>query len=284
MLSTVATVIGPATLLTALAFYFGWVSTNATFSYFGLDASVLGLTLQEVVLSSTDALFVPLLAMAVAALAGLAVHAVLIRWADRQGPLRARAQRISVVMIVLGAVIFLVGLWAVQEELPFPRPFLFQELSAGIGIALLAYAAYLRRRIRAGAGVRSEDPESQRLWTFGMVLVWVIIGLSLFWTVSEYAKAIGRGRARRIQEGLTDRPSMVVYSERDLHVEGPGVVKEKLGGEGSAYRYRYSGLIFLVRSGGKYFLVPASWTRSEGGVVVLPEADTVRVEFVAAGP
>jgi uncharacterized membrane protein YiaA len=281
MLATVATVIGPATLLTALAFYFGWVSTNATFSYFGLDASVLGLTLQEVVLSSTDALFVPLLAMAVVALAGLAVHAVLSRWADREGRPRVRAERISVVMIVVGVVIFLIGLWAVQKELPFPRPFLFQELSAGIGIALLAYAVYLRRRMRPTA--RAEDPESQRLWTVGVALVWVIIGLSLFWTVSEYAKAIGRGRARGIEAGLANRPSVVVYSERDLHVEGPGVGKEEIGGEQSAYRFRYSGLTLLVRSGGKYFLLPAGWRRSEAGAIALPEADTVRIEFVAGG-
>lgn len=283
-LQTVATVIGPATLLTALAFYFGWVSTNATFSYFGLDASVMGLTVQEVILSSTDALFVPLGAIVVAALIALAVHSILIRWADREGPVAGRVERISVVMVVVGAVAFLLGIWAVTEGLPFPTPFLFQQLSAGIGVALVAYAVYIRRRARVGTGgADMHDPELRRLWSAGMALVWLIIGLSLFWTVSEYAKALGRGRAQELELSLGEQPSVVIYAERDLHVQGPGVVKEMLSGKDPAYRFRYSGLTFLVRSGGKYFLLPSSWRRSQGGVFVLPETDAVRVEFMANG-
>ncbi|MGH2723748.1 MAG: hypothetical protein ACRDI0_05690 [Actinomycetota bacterium] len=118
ILQTTATIIGPATLVTALAFYFGWVSTNATFSYFGLDASVLGLTVQDIVLSSTDALFVPLGSIVIAALAGIAAHAVLIQWADRGGRSGERVRRISVALAVAGAVAFVLGIWAVVEPLP----------------------------------------------------------------------------------------------------------------------------------------------------------------------
>jgi hypothetical protein len=281
MIQTVATVIGPATLVTALAFYFGWVSTNARFRYFGLDASVLGLTLQEVLLYATDALFLPILAIVVVALIALTVHSVLIRWADRKGPLTTRVERISIVMFVVGGILFPAGVWAALYGLPIPTPFLLQQLSVGIGIALLAYAVYIRRRARAGIrGAVPIDPEFRRLWSAGLVLVWLIIGLSVFWAASEFSEALGRGRAMRMESSLALMPSLVIYSERDLHVQGPGVVKEQLEGEDSAYRFRYSGLTFLLRSGGKYFLVPTGWIRSQGSVITLSDADTLRVEFV----
>lgn len=280
MLQTVATVIGPATLLSALAFYFGWVSTNATFTYFGLDASVLGLTVQEIVLSSTDAVFVPLGAILLIALAAIAAHSAMIRRADR-GEAAARVERLSGVMAALGGVLLLLGVWAALEPLPFPTPFLFQQLSSGVGIALIGYGLYIRRRARATTRRQPEEtPDQRRLWSAGMALVWLIIALSLFWTMSEYAKALGRGRAQQLALGLGRQPSVVVYAQRDLHLGGAGIVKRTLRGEEAAYRFRYSGLTFLVRSGGKYFLVPAGWTASNGRVVVLPDTEAVRVEFV----
>ena len=53
-------VVAPTTLVTALAFYFGWVLTNSRASYFGIDASALGFSTQDYLLRSADALFVPL--------------------------------------------------------------------------------------------------------------------------------------------------------------------------------------------------------------------------------
>ena len=52
-------VIAPTTIITALAFYFGWTLTNARASYFGIDASALGFSTQDYLLRSADALFVP---------------------------------------------------------------------------------------------------------------------------------------------------------------------------------------------------------------------------------
>ncbi|MGH2723749.1 MAG: hypothetical protein ACRDI0_05695 [Actinomycetota bacterium] len=148
----------------------------------------------------------------------------------------------------------------------------------------MAYAAYIRRRAgSAGKPAVRQNPEIRRLWSAGLALVWLVIALSVFWSVSEYAKALGRGRAQQLEIGLGRQPSVVVYAERDLHLDEAGVRKERLRGPDSAYRFRYSGLTFLVRSGGKYFLVPESWTRGGGGVIALPDDEALRVEFEARG-
>ena len=59
-LELIGLVVAPTTLVTALAFYFGWVLTNSRASYFGIDASALGYSTQDYLLRSADALFVPL--------------------------------------------------------------------------------------------------------------------------------------------------------------------------------------------------------------------------------
>ena len=76
-LETLGLVIAPVTLLTSLLFYFGWARSNSTFLYFGLDPSVVGLSLQDYLLRSIGALFLPLGTLLLTALVnGLTVLAV----------------------------------------------------------------------------------------------------------------------------------------------------------------------------------------------------------------
>jgi hypothetical protein len=107
--------------------------------------------------------------------------------------------------------------------------------------------------------------------------------LSLFWAMSEYAGALGRGRAERLEAGLSSRPSVVVFSKERLNLSAPAVEETALAGSESSFRFSYSGLRLLIRSGGKYFLLPDGWTRDTGVAVVLPDTDELRFEFAPGG-
>ncbi|MGH3032845.1 MAG: hypothetical protein ACRDNE_19175, partial [Gaiellaceae bacterium] len=102
--------------------------------------------------------------------------------------------------------------------------------------------------------------------------------LSLFWAMGDYAHLKGRQLARNLSNNLSLLANVVVYSERDLGIDAPGVARSKLGGGGEgAYRFRYSGLRLLIRSEDTYFLLPDEY---DGTAIVLPESDAVRFEFV----
>ena len=45
------------------------------------------------------------------------------------------------------------------------------------------------------------------------------------------------------------------------------------------YRHCYTGLRLLLRSGGRFFLLPEHWTPGQAPVLVVAESDSVRVEF-----
>ena len=58
-LRTIGSVVAPTTLLTALLFYFGWVSVSVQSRYFGFDASLLEFSTQDYLLQSISPTFLP---------------------------------------------------------------------------------------------------------------------------------------------------------------------------------------------------------------------------------
>jgi hypothetical protein len=80
-----------------------------------------------------------------------------------------------------------------------------------------------------------------------------------------------------VAQNLGARPAVTVFSARRLHLTG--VAEQELDGRDSAYRYRYAGLRMLIRSGGKYFLLPDGWIRGRGAAIVLSDGPSLRFEF-----
>ena len=254
---------GSATLLTALAFYFGWTLTNARASYFGIDPSTLGFTTTDYLLRSADALFVPLGAIIFTVLAGVAIHSM-VRNSLHVRLTRTGVTRAAWVCGAVGFVLLGLGIAAVFRPLPFPTHYLVAPLSPALGAVLLAYAIYLVH------GPLSPVP---------IVLIAALVILSTFWAASKYADALGRGRAQQLAASLETRPSVVVYSNERLQLDLPGVTETALDRRDSAYAFRYEGLRLLVRGGDKYFLLTETWSQKDGVAIVLPDTDELRVEF-----
>jgi hypothetical protein len=281
-LELIGLVAAPTTILAAFAFFFGWTFTNVRTSYFGIDPSTLGFSTQDYLLRSTDALFVPVGAALVLALFAVAVHSLVSR-ALGDVRLHPALRWAAGIAVIAGAALFAVGVSAVFDPLPFSPHYLFPSASLGIGIALLAYGLHLRGRLDAlhasrptedaGGGPSRPSPAA--------ALVALLVVLSGFWTASEYAEELALGRAKTLEATIDSRPSVTVFAPQRLHIKAPGVVERRLRGADSAYRYRYSGLRLLVRSGGKYFLLPKDWSHATGAAIVLRDTRELRFEFEA---
>ncbi len=279
-LELVGLVVAPTTLVTALAFYFGWVLTNSRASYFGIDASALGYSTQDYLLRSADALFVPLGSVFALALGGVWLHAFAIGRLGGSGA-RARLVIAARAAVGVGGVLFALGAFAVFRPLSFSPHYLFASASPGIGIAVLAYGLHLLERAAAAQRGAARTPSAgPNVRATALTLVALLVVLSGFWTASRYADALGRGRAERLAATLQIRPQVTVFAPKRLALAAGGVVERRLAG-GGAYGYSYSGLRLLVRSGGKYFLLPDGWTRARGSAIVLADSPDYRFEFGA---
>ena len=277
----VSLVLAPASLLSALLFYFGWTYTNSRALYFGIDPSTFGYTTQDYLLRSVDPIFIPLGTLLLVAVILLYVHSILVRCIG-DGRHRRLLTGIVVALAAVGCSSLVAGLIGVSSGAVFGQTFLVTPLSLCVGIGAVAYADYLHGRLSAGHDrARHRDPGARRLASAGTILVALFIVLNLFWAVRDWADAVGRGRASELAAMVPYRPGVVVYSKSDLHIDAPGVNVTEVGDAESAYRFRYDGLSMLIYSSHKYFLVATQSPPAAPTTIILPDRDDLRLEFTS---
>lgn len=274
-------VIGPSALITGLLFYFGYVKAAAFSSYFGLDVSLFGLSTRDFVLQSIRPVFVPLGLVLIAGLLLLWAHGALVRQVELR-PRRPLWSRLAGGLAVAGAASCLLGLRAYADPFPSDLALVLTPLSLMLGVGLLSYAGLVERHRRHP---RDDNAPPVRLGPTGgpglsVILVSLLLAVGLVWVVANYADVKGRQEARFIDDQLAFLPGVVVYSAKGLHIAAPGVQETRFPEPESAFGFRYDGLKLLFHSGGTYFLVPESWSTSNGTTVVLRQDDSLRLEFV----
>ncbi|MGK5171403.1 hypothetical protein [Geodermatophilus sp. CPCC 205761] len=279
VLTTVGAVIAPTTAITALLLYFGRQHANAFFGYFGVNFTVLDLTPNDFLVRSADGLFMPIAVAASCALGGLWAHRFAVRRLPRDRR-RAALGRAAPVVGGFGGLLVAVAAVAVVRGPGWPRRFPEAGgLALSIGVVLLVYAVHLARQARDGRRGPGLSGSGLAEWAAAFVLITV----GLFWAVSTYARGVGLGRAAQLEEGLAGWPDAVVFSERDLRIDVPGVDPVTCADPEGAYRFRYDGLKLVQQAGDHYLLLPEAWAPESGAAVLLPRTDAVRLEFALPG-
>lgn len=273
VLAIVSSIGPPVTIATALLMYFGWARSDAQARAMGLDVSLFGYSVQDFALRSIRSLFFPLICLLILALLWLAAD----RWLLSQLPSSRRSAllgRMSAVAFAAGSIVTAAGFVAAALR-PAGVFLVIPYVMAG-AVLLAWWGARVRRltQTRSREGSRSAVQFRALEATFVFTLVTAL----LFWGTSDFAQVVGRGQAAAVESGLSSLPRADVYSSTELSIGAPGVQQTVLG-TAEAPLYKYTGLRLLVASGGRFFLLPDTWTLAQGTVVVLPDNDTVRVEF-----
>lgn len=274
-LKILGSVLGPTTFLTALLFYFGNQHAFWYFDYFGVNATIMGLTTQDYLVRSVDPLFTPLTIAAALCLGGLWTYRALRdRLSDRAW--RRLVRTLAPTTAAIGAALLGVAAFGFVDPVPLRRYLGLPGVALAAGVLLLVAASRLRRT--AGSSTK-RDPLAIAAteWT----AVFVLVAIGLFWAVTDYAKAVGTGRGEQQQAQLRNLPDVTVYSANDLNLTGPTVGKTVCAN--TAYNYRYDGLKLVLQSGGQYFFLPVDWTPAGGTAFVIPRTDALRLEFAAPG-
>jgi len=138
-------------------------------------------------------------------------------------------------------------------------------------IALLGaiYGDILRRNIA----------RQQRWVSTTRIMVVVLLALTLFWDTERLARAMGEEFAANIAANPRQLVTVTIYSAKSLELPPDHVVETRIGGTESAYRYRYTGLRLLQRSGDKYLMLNDAWEPATGRVFVIKDSGDLRMEF-----
>jgi hypothetical protein len=278
--------VAPATLLVAVLFYFGWAHVYWFFHYFGVDSTALNPSMREYLMRTVDALFVPLIVVAVAGMTLLWGYQALPESLRRGEP----ARWVKVTIVVIAVAVLVNGLSRIYVMTPLNRGLCVAPISVIAG-TLVLWLMSVRRRARRPGRSLSDGPAAQVQALAASAAEWsvlfAVVGLSLFWIATDYSVAVGQTRAREWASQVLYQPGVVIYSEKDLHLARTEVRTTDCHPDAAipaAYRFRYDGLVPLTRIGDHYVLVPRTWTPGHGAAIVLPIAapGAIRFEFRGA--
>ncbi|WP_426520918.1 hypothetical protein ACPPVQ_09465 [Diaminobutyricibacter sp. McL0618] len=270
--NVLGSVIAPATLLGALLFYFGYVSSRAQYDYFGIDVDLIGLTTQNYVARSPQPLLVPLLVLALLGAALVGAHAIIRRRSHRPGFVGAMRRALLVGLIVLGAGLILLFAYPLLSGWPYYP--LVTPLVLAIGGAVTAYSLatlrFVARRDRTGPGPRVGV----------VVLLWVATAACVFWATATIAQWSGLGLAQQQARRLDTLPSVIVDTQDRLYLPAESRVTEIAlpPSDSQKFRFRYTGLRLLIVGGDHMFLVPNTWNPHDT-TLVLPVDSSTRLQF-----
>lgn len=304
-----ATIVAPVTVLGALLFYFGYVSSASEYAYFGIDVDTVGLSTQGYIMRSPQTLLVPLLVLTLVSAGFLTLNAAVRRRvtsvvaheagtadpdadpAQRVRQIQHMAQRSRIPgLAALTAGIILLFTYSYMRDWAFYG--LVTPLLIAFGAAIISYASHVlnflhrlqgqqERAIAKDDGtvrpVHANDSVLARR-TVG-VLIYVVIAASIFWATATVAQWSGRGLAEYDATHFDNLPSVILDTKERLFLRDPGIEETQLPpSQGQTFHYRYRGLRLLIEGQDRMFLVPDYWSASDSTLVV-PLDGSVRVQF-----
>lgn len=313
-ISTGATIVAPVTVLSALLFYFGYVSSSSEYAYFGVDVDTIGLSTQGYIMRSPQTLLVPLLVFPLVGAGFLTLNGAIrrriasriVHTADeantaKSGGDPARDTK-HIQHMVQGARLFGLAVLTVGVILLFVYPYLHgwtlyglvTPLLIALGAAVIAYASRvltLLQRLQeqqAPGTAKDAGPNRARLAhedssvvarRIAGALIYVVMAASIFWATATVAQWSGRGIAQYAAEHFDDLPSVILDTKERLFLRDPGIEETVLPpSEGQTFHYRYRGLRLLIEGQDRMFLVPDRWSASDSTLIV-PLDGSVRVQF-----
>jgi hypothetical protein len=301
-LTLAGNVIAPATAISALLFYFGYVSSRSQYEYFGLDVDTIGLGTQDFVMRSPQPLLVPLLVLSVLGAGAVLLHAVLRRrltvafaepasapepapgsGAEPEPESAITAWRWIGRGTAAGLLLMAAGL-VLLFLYPLLRGWylfnLVTPLVIALGGTIAAYAlaaSRLAAKLEPAAG--PQEAPSMLLRPAVSAFILVAVASSIFWATATLAQWSGLGLAQYRALHLDELPSVIMDTKERLFLTSPGINEVVLPpSTGQTFHYRYRHLRLLIQGDDRLFLVPDRWSPSDSTLLVRLD-NNVRMQF-----
>jgi hypothetical protein len=227
------------------------------------------------VLRSVGAIFWPMGMGLALVLLALVAHIAVHTWTF-SGDRKRRSRLLGSVSIAFGSILLGLTLIRTTRGVGTSTAALITPIIFGIGTAFVAYGVCL---VRSATSPRIDLPRRWRL--LGRIVTGCFLLLACFWAIGAYAQIVGQRQAQRVASNLDLLPTVILHSEHDLGVDGPGVVATQSDTE-MLYPYEYSGLFLLTRASDTLFLLPSDWSLEDGYTIAVKDTESVRLDLDAA--
>jgi len=260
----IRSVVAPASITSAVLYYFGWLRSQTIARDLGYDATLLGFGPQDYLLRSVQP-------VATLAIIGATVWwLLLLLHRSAGGVLRKQGSDwrywhlLSYTMLGFGTLLVVDALDAAIEG--FDRADWRLALTFVQAAALLGYGGWLQQFAGSKPWSRVAVPQP---------LTWIVMGLvaaGAFTVTSWYAQTVGHQRAEENRQMALEGAVATLTSAEPLHLEG---VPSYAEGD----HYITTGLVLLFSADGRHFLLPADYDVATRAKVYTVDASSVRIDF-----
>lgn len=276
-----ATIIAPATALSALLFYFGYVSSRSQYEYFGIDVDTIGLGTQDYIMRSPQPLLAPLLVLTLTGAGAFALHAAIRRRiVTAPAAVLRMARGLSIAgPALLGAGVVQLAIYTQLRDWTLYN--LITPLLIALGAALTAYGSRIRQPAANATTDTTTAPAQRSLLArrTSSTLIYVLITAGVFWMTATVAQWTGRGLAQYQAQNLNRLPSVILDTKERLYLRSPSIEETVLPeSQGQTFHYRYRRLRLLIHGHDRMFLVPDTWSPSNTTLIVTLDG-SARIQF-----
>lgn len=288
-LEAIGGIVAQTTLLSALLYFFGYMFVDYLAQGIGLDANTLGYSTRDYVLRSFSPIVPAFGFLLLVGLVVVAIHTKVKGWVDA-GRRLSMVDRLALSMAVGGIVLLASAVLAIFHLYEHIAPGFDDWLEANrivlplsvlVGIIGMAYGVQVHK-VWLSSGEEREALRREPRWlrSLRLAIVFVLVGVNVFWAANEWAAHSGKRAAVGLIRGLSGYPQAIVHSKMDLGIASSGEIElERLADAADGYSFRYEGAKYLTRSAGKYFLLAGSLTEGVR-TIVLTDDDSLWVEVV----
>jgi hypothetical protein len=276
-LGIIGSFVGPTTVISALCYYFGYISTREYFAYFGIDSDALGFSTTDYVMKSASVLYAPIIA-------GLLTWTVVlwagvyVRWVARAGRHTRLIRGVGWAAITIGGLGIAGGVIGVAlPGLVFGNHVAPTPVALGLGTVLLAAGFW----ILTTSTTRSAPRPFAAAERGSLVVAAAVIVLALFWLINIFATAYGENRAEATAGKLWSQESSVVLDTSERLGAPANLIAESTlpSADPAAAKFRYQCFRSLVVQADRWVLVPARWTPEDGYAVIVTLDSSNRISL-----
>ncbi|MEU2332642.1 hypothetical protein ABZ770_15930 [Streptomyces sp. NPDC006654] len=276
-----ALVVTPGTAVLGLLYYFGATYWNAYYAYFGIQVAELDYSIQDYLLGSPQALFLPVWV--------LLTLGVLVFFAFQRAErklarpchtqlrtfVRRSAAAVGVALLLLGFPVFLEPRWWSDLVLSQLRPGWPRDLVPSLFVAMGAVLMMLALRLYHRSDGQGEGP-----WRLVEGFMVAVLAMVLFFDVARYARGVGESSAAaEAQRHFTHLPAVLVHARERVEPASSTIHCVDEGKQKQPFRYRCENYLVLAHSKTHYYLIPAQRDPQWGDVtMILMDDASIRVQ------
>jgi hypothetical protein len=264
----------PATVITALCYFYGSIYYHAYYAYFGIDSSAIGFTTNDYVMQGVGVVSGPLI--------GLLIGWGLLLWAGGYVRRVARAGRrirlvraVGWVAITVGTLSAAGGIIAVYY---WPTPGIRSLAAVALGLGAVSVVAGSWMLVVAAAPLTPRP--AARLPRGGLVVAATAIVLALYWSTVTFTIEKGKGDAQTKANDLLNQDGVVLDTNESLDVPASLIVEDNIGGSAQGKKFRYRCFRELTARGDRWVLTSAKFAPERGYALIVTADSSKSISFI----